>query len=54
VSALAALVEAELAAPAPPAVVELATALANPARDAAILHYGSTLRTGAPSGVMDF
>jgi hypothetical protein len=54
VSALAALVEAELAAPAPPAVVELAAALANPARDAAILYYGSTLRTGDLSGVLDF
>jgi len=54
VSALSALIEAELASPAPPAVVELARALADPARDAAILYYGSTLRTGDLSGVLDF
>lgn len=53
-SALSALIEAELASPAPPAVVELARTLANPARDAAILYYGSTLRTGDLSGVLDF
>ena len=51
---LAAVVEAELATPAPSAVVELAAALADPARDAAILYYGSTLRTGDLSGVLDF
>jgi hypothetical protein len=54
VSAIAALVEAELAAPAPAAVAELAAALADPTRDAAILYYGSTLRTGDLSGVLDF
>lgn len=53
-SALAARIEAELASPAPPAVVELARALADPHRDAAILYYGSTLRTGDLSGILDF
>lgn len=47
-------IEAELASPAPEAVVELARALADPARDAAILYYGSTLRTGDLSGILDF
>jgi hypothetical protein len=51
---LARRIEAELAAPAPDAVVELAQALADPARDAAILYYGSTLRTGDLSGILDF
>ena len=51
---LAALVEAELASPAPDAVVELARALADPGRDAAILYYGSTLRTGDLTGILDF
>lgn len=51
---LARRVEAELASPAPQAVVELARALADPARDAAILYYGSTLRTGDLSGILDF
>jgi hypothetical protein len=46
--------ESELATPAPEAVVTLAAALADPARDAAILYYGSTLRTGDLSGVLDF
>jgi hypothetical protein len=46
--------EAELASPAPSAVQALAAALADPARDAAILYYGSTLRTGDLSGVLDF
>jgi hypothetical protein len=52
--ALAAAIEAELATAAPPVVVELATGLADPKRDAAILYYGSTLRTGDLSGVLDF
>jgi len=51
---LAAMVEAELATAAPAAVVELAAALADPARDAAMLYYGSTLRTGDLSGILDF
>jgi hypothetical protein len=46
--------EAELASAAPPAVQALAAALADPQRDAAILYYGSTLRTGDLSGVLDF
>lgn len=53
-SGLSALIEAELASPAPEAVVELASALADPARDAAILYYGSTLRTGDLTGILDF
>lgn len=52
--ALAERIEAELAQPAPAAVVELAAALADPTRDAAILYYGSTLRTGDLTGVLDF
>jgi hypothetical protein len=52
--ALAQRIEAELATPAPDAVVALARALADPARDAAILYYGSTLRTGDLSGILDF
>ncbi|MBL8774218.1 MAG: hypothetical protein JNK30_22710 [Phenylobacterium sp.] len=52
--ALEARLEAELAAPAPDAVVRLAAALADPAVDAAVLYYGSTLRTGDLSGVLDF
>jgi hypothetical protein len=52
--ALAQRIEAELASPAPDAVVALARALADPARDAAILYYGSTLRTGDLSGILDF
>lgn len=51
---LSALIEAELASPAPAGVVELARALADPARDAAILYYGSTLRTGDLTGILDF
>ena len=51
---LARRIEAELAAPAPDAVVALAHALADPSRDAAILYYGSTLRTGDLSGILDF
>ena len=52
--ALATRLEAELTTPAPAAVVALAAALADPARDAAVLYYGSTLRTGDLSGVLDF
>ncbi|HEX7885537.1 MAG TPA: hypothetical protein VF474_06130 [Phenylobacterium sp.] len=51
---LAQRVEAELASHAPEAVVELARSLADPARDAAILYYGSTLRTRDLSGILDF
>ena len=47
-------VEAELSLPAPEAVIRLAATLAHPARDAAILYYGSTLRTGDLSGILDF
>jgi hypothetical protein len=53
-AALAQRIEAELASPAPEAVVALARALADPARDAAVLYYGSTLRTGDLSGILDF
>ena len=52
--ALATLVETELAAPAPEPVVAFARHLADAWRDAAILYYGSTLRTGDLSGVLDF
>lgn len=51
---LMAQIEAELSEPAPEAVLALAAALADPARDAAILYYGSTLRTGDLSGILDF
>ena len=44
----------ELSTPAPAEVVALAAALADPARDAAVLYYGSTLRTGDLTGVLDF
>lgn len=53
-NALTGLIEAELAAPAPAPVIELAQALAHPERDLAILYYGSTLRTGDLSGILDF
>lgn len=53
-SGLSALLEAELASPAPDAVMALAAALADPATDAAWLYYGSTLRTGDLSGILDF
>ncbi|MBW8815831.1 MAG: hypothetical protein JF588_20625 [Caulobacterales bacterium] len=53
-SALVQRLAAELASPAPDAVRALAARLADPARDAAILYYGSTLRTGDLSGVLDF
>ena len=51
---LGARLEVELASVAPEAVVRLAASLADPARDAAILYYGSTLRTGDLSGILDF
>jgi hypothetical protein len=53
-SELSARVEEELNSPAPSAVTALALSLANPARDAAVLYYGSTLRTGDLTGVLDF
>jgi hypothetical protein len=51
---LTALVEAELAASPPAEVTRLAATLAVPERDAAWLYYGSTLRTGDLSGILDF
>lgn len=51
---LASRIEAELATPAPEAVIALAEVLADPARDAVILYYGSTLRTGDLTGILDF
>lgn len=54
IPALSALIEGELASPAPEAVVKLAASLADPDRDLAILYYGSTLRTGDLSGILDF
>lgn len=51
---LRARIEAELTSPAPAAVRALAASLADPANDAAILYYGSTLRTGDLTGVLDF
>ncbi|PZQ61030.1 MAG: hypothetical protein DI570_13060 [Phenylobacterium zucineum] len=50
---LLARIEAELASPAPEAVRTLAAALAQPG-DAAVLYYGSTLRTGDLTGILDF
>jgi len=47
-------IEAELSQPAPDPVRAFAFSLANPARDAAVLYYGSSLRTGDLSGVLDF
>lgn len=46
----------ELASPAPEAVVQLAQTLAARARGGAVavLYYGSTLRTGALDGMLDF
>jgi hypothetical protein len=46
-------IEAELATPAPEAVQALAAALAQPG-DAAVLYYGSTLRTGDLTAILDF
>lgn len=51
---LAAVIGAELGSSAPDVVTALAAHLADPARDAAILYYGSTLRTGDLSGILDF
>lgn len=51
---LGARLEVELASVAPDAVIKLAASLADPARDAVILYYGSTLRTGDLSGILDF
>lgn len=51
---LARRIEIELATPAPETVTALAKALSDPRRDAAILYYGSTLRTGDLSGILDF
>lgn len=51
---LATLVEAELAALPPAEVMRLVAALTVPGRDAAWLYYGSTLRTGDLSGILDF
>ena len=53
-SELSVRLEVELTSLAPEAVVRLAASLADPARDAAILYYGSTLRTGDLSGILDF
>lgn len=47
-------IRAELASRPPAAVTRLANHLANGAQDAAILYYGSTLRTGDLSGLLDF
>lgn len=44
----------ELARPLPDAVRAFAASLADPARDVAVLYYGSTLRTGDLSGLLDF
>lgn len=51
---LAERIRAELASPAPEAVQRFASHLAEAMRDAAILYYGSTLRTGDLSGLLDF
>lgn len=51
---LSARLEFELASVAPDAVVRLAASLVDPERDAVILYYGSTLRTGDLSGILDF
>jgi hypothetical protein len=51
---LQARIEAELSQPAPAEVTALAARLADPSQDAAILYYGSTLRTGDLSGILDF
>lgn len=44
----------ELARPLPDVVRAFAATLADPARDVAVLYYGSTLRTGDLSGLLDF
>lgn len=48
------LIGEELARPLPAAVTAFAARLADPSRDVAILYYGSTLRTGDLSGLLDF
>lgn len=53
-SALAAALTDELTRPVPEPVGAFARALADPARDAAVLFYGSTLRTGDLTGLLDF
>jgi hypothetical protein len=53
-TALADRIEAEATLPPPPEVTALVERLADPAVDAAWLYYGSTLRTGDLSGVLDF
>jgi len=52
--ALEALLAEELARPLAEAVAAFAASLADPERDAAVLYYGSTLRTGDLSGLLDF
>lgn len=51
---LAERISAELATLPPTPVLKLAQRLADPSRDAALLYYGSTLRTGDLSGILDF
>lgn len=51
---LGALLGEELATSPPESVAKLAAHLAAPTRDAAVLYYGSTLRTGDLSGILDF
>ncbi|MFZ5718051.1 MAG: hypothetical protein ACOY5Y_01145 [Pseudomonadota bacterium] len=51
---LAERIGAELATLPPDPVLTLATRLVDPERDAALLYYGSTLRTGDLSGILDF
>lgn len=51
---LEALLAQELARPLPEAVSAFAASLADPGRDVAVLYYGSTLRTGDLSGLLDF
>ena len=53
-AALEALLARELRRPLPEAVTAFAARLADPARDVAVLYYGSTLRTGDLSGLLDF
>ncbi len=48
------LVGRELGSEVPAPVKELAATLADPVRDAVILYYGSTLRSGDLSGILDF
>lgn len=51
---LAARIESQLAAPVHPAVTAFAESLAQKSRAAAVLFYGSNLRTGSLDGVLDF